>query len=141
MMIRQMKIEDYQEIYSIWKTVFPDSIRRADDYDQIERYLKRNDGVSQVALMDNKIVGTILGGHDGRRGFIHHMAVLTKYRNKGIARKLVNACLQQLKKEGIDRCHLFVFSDNRTVQQVWETLGWNKREDLLTYTYVINEEK
>ena len=86
--IKPMKIEDYDEIFAMWQITSKRALSKADDRDEIERYLKRNEGLSQIAVCDNKIVGTVLAGHDGRRGFIHHMAVMPDYRRKGIAKAM-----------------------------------------------------
>ena len=71
-----MTIEDYDEVYAMWQTTSKRALSKADERGQMERYLSHNKGMSQVAVIDGKIVGTVLAGHDGRRGFIHHMAVL-----------------------------------------------------------------
>jgi len=71
-----MTIDDYDEVYEMWQITTKRALSKADEKDQMERYLKHNAGMSQVAVVDGKIVGTVLAGHDGRRGFIHHMAVL-----------------------------------------------------------------
>ena len=75
MIIREMTIDDYDEVYEMWQITTKRALSKADERDQMERYLKHNAGMSQVAVVDGKIVGTVLAGHDGRRGFIHHMAV------------------------------------------------------------------
>ena len=82
MQIRPMTINDYDEVFAMWQITTKRALSKADERDQIERYLLRNAGMSQVAVVDGKIVGTVLAGHDGRRGFIHHMAVLPDYRRR-----------------------------------------------------------
>ncbi|MCH5304363.1 MAG: GNAT family N-acetyltransferase, partial [Ruminococcus sp.] len=76
MKIRSMKIEDYDEIFEMWQITTKRALSDADSRESIDSYLKRNPEMSQIAIIDGKIVGTVLAGHDGRRGFIHHMAVL-----------------------------------------------------------------
>ena len=76
MQIRAMTIQDYDEVFAMWQITSKRALSKADERGQIERYLNRNAGMSQVAVVDGRIVGTVLAGHDGRRGFIHHMAVL-----------------------------------------------------------------
>ena len=77
-----MTIGDYDEVFALWQITSKRALSAADERSQIERYLHRNEGMSQVAVIDGKIVGTVLAGHDGRRGFIHHMAVLPDYRRR-----------------------------------------------------------
>ena len=77
MTIREMQIQDYEEIYAMWQITSKRALSGADSRDAICRYLKRNPGLSQVAVEDGKIVGTVLAGHDGRRGYIHHLSLYT----------------------------------------------------------------
>ena len=84
--------------------------------------------------MGEIIVGTILAGHDGRRGYIHHTCVLPEYRGQGIGELLVKSSLIALKAEGIEKCHLFVFKDNELGRGFWSKLDWKKRDDLLIYS-------
>lgn len=129
-----MTIEAYDEIYSIWCSIPGIGLSNADSRKSIEKYLKRNPNMSFSCYDGNKIVGTILCGHDGRRGYIHHTCVLPEYRGENIGKKLVEKALQVLKNEGIDKCHLFVFCDNDMGKNFWNRLGWKKRSDLLVYS-------
>ena len=107
MIIRPMKIEDYDEIFAMWQITTKRALSKADERSQIERYLIRNEGMSQVAVVDGKIVGTVLAGHDGRRGFIHHMAVLPEYRRRHIGHKLAQKAIECIAADGIDKTHIF----------------------------------
>ncbi len=133
--IRPMTIEDYEEIFAMWQITTKRALSKADDKAEIERYLKRNAGLSQVAVCDNKIVGTVLAGHDGRRGFIHHMAVMPDYRRKGIAKAMAEKALEKLAEEGIEKTHIFTYCDNKAGQSFWSSLGFDKREDIFVYSY------
>ncbi len=97
MIIREMTIEDYEEVFAMWLTTSKRALSRADEKPQMERYLKHNCGMSQVAVIDGKIVGTVLAGHDGRRGFIHHMAVKPEYRRQRIGHALADAAIKKIK--------------------------------------------
>lgn len=132
--IKAMTIEAYDKIYSIWCSIPGIGLSNADSKKAIEKYLKRNPNMSFSCYDGNKIVGTILCGHDGRRGYIHHTCVLSEYRGKNIGKKLVEKALEVLKNEGIDKCHLFVFCDNEVGKNFWKRLGWEKRSDLLVYS-------
>ena len=82
----------------------------------------------------DSIIGTILCGHDGRRGYIYHVTVALEYRGRGIGRLLVEKSLERLKVEGINKCHLFVFADNTIGNAFWTASGWTKREDIFVYS-------
>jgi ribosomal protein S18 acetylase RimI-like enzyme len=134
MEIRSMKIEDYDEIFSMWQITSKRALCEADSRENIERYLLRNAGMSQVALENGRIIGTVLAGHDGRRGFIHHMAVLPEYRRKHIGNALATEAIKKIAEDGIDKTHIFCYQDNLTGQGFWSSLGFKKRGDLFVYS-------
>jgi ribosomal protein S18 acetylase RimI-like enzyme len=131
---QEMQISDYDEIYELWRKTSGMGLSNADKKENIGKFLTRNKGLSYVCRHDNKIVGTILCGHDGRRGYIYHVTVAENYRGRGIGRKLVEISLERLKAEGINKCHLFVFADNACGNAFWSSIGWEKREDILVYS-------
>ena len=133
--IRPMTIEDYDEVYAMWLITSKRALSSADERGQIERYLKRNEGLSQVAVIDGKIVGTVLAGHDGRRGFIHHMAVLPEYRRRHIGHALAEKAIEKIKSEGIEKTHIFCYQDNETGQKFWRDFGFVKRDDIFDFSY------
>lgn len=133
--IKEMKIEDYDEIFAMWQVTSKRALSKSDDKDEINRYLNRNKGMSQVAVIDGKIVGTVLAGHDGRRGFIHHMAVLPDYRRQGIARAMAQTAINKIKQDGIDKTHIFTYKDNNLGQAFWGSLGFVRRDDIYVYSF------
>lgn len=134
MEIRSMKTEDYDEIFSMWQITSKRALSKADSKENIERYLLRNPGMSQVAVESGRIIGTVLAGHDGRRGFIHHMAVLPEYRRKHIGNALATEAIRKITEDGIDKTHIFCYQDNLTGQEFWKSLGFNKRGDLFVFS-------
>jgi len=133
-LINEMQIEDYGEIFELWSNTPGMGLSDADTYENIHRFLLRNKGLSFVCRHEDRIIGTILCGHDGRRGYIYHVTVAEKYRGRGIGRMLVDKSLQKLKEEGINKCHLFVFSDNEIGNAFWSLKGWTKRQDIYVYS-------
>jgi acetyl esterase/lipase/GNAT superfamily N-acetyltransferase len=95
----------------------------------ISQYLERNPGLSLVARNDEGIIGTVLCGHDGRRGYVHHLAVERDYRGQGIGRSLVEACLAKLQAVGIQRCQAFLHRNNEAGEKFWRRMGWRVRND------------
>lgn len=130
-----MTKDDYDEVYEMWQTTSKRALSNADSQEQIERYLDRNKGMSQVAVIDGKIVGTVLAGHDGRRGFIHHMAVMPQYRRKHIGHSLANKAIEKITAEGIDKTHIFCYQNNETGQDFWSDFGFKKRDDVFVYSF------
>jgi len=129
--IRVMTIEDYDGLYALWLSCKGMGLNDVDDSrDGVERYLRRNPTTSFVAVEVGRIVGCIMAGHDGRRGYIYHTAVHPDCRKMGIGAALVNAALEALKRENISKVALVVFSRNETGNAFWERMGFTLREDL-----------
>lgn len=135
-----MTIEDYNEVYALWKSIQGFAIRSIDDSEEgIRLFLKRNPTTSVVAVENNKIVGSILCGHDGRRGCLYHVCVANEYRHHGIGKSMVSFAMNALKKEQINSVTLIAFTKNDIGNAFWNGLGWAKREDLNYYQYVLND--
>ena len=146
--IRHVVIDDYDGIYELWNST--EQSRRAlnpvdDTREGIERYLKRNPTTCFLAYINNeikneeKIVGVILTGHDGRRGIIHHMCVHPDYRRQGIARMLVQKAEAALSREGINKVFGLVFKDNDGANNFWEEQGYTLRTNLNYRNKSLNE--
>lgn len=133
MEIRPMKIQDYDEIYAMWQITTRRALDQGDSRENIERYLKRNPEMSQVALENGKIVGTVLAGHDGRVGFIHHMAVHPDFRRKHIGKTLAQSAIEKITADGIDKMQIYCYIDNSTGQNFWKSLGFIKTDNILFY--------
>ena len=138
--VRSMQIEDYDQVYALWMTIHGFSIWTIDDSREgVERFLKRNPGISVVAEMDGRVVGAILCGHDGRRGCLYHVCVHEAYRMHGIGRAMVVHCMNALQQEGINKVSLIAFTKNDIGNAFWKQIGWTKREDLNYYDFVLNQ--
>ncbi len=132
MYVRKMTIGDYDSVYDLWVNTSGMGLNDIDDSrDGINKYLLRNPNTCFVAENDNKIIGVILTGHDGRRGMIHHMAVKQNEQRKGIGEKLLDTALNALKNEGIHKVFLVVFEKNEKGNTFWEKQGFTKRADLV----------
>ena len=130
--IRVMSITDYDGVYNLWINTPGMGLNSTDDSREgIEKYLKRNPTSSFVAECDGIIVGVIMAGHDGRRGYIHHTAVLPEYRNQGIAKRLADSAMDALDKEGINKVALVAFKKNDIGNGFWENIGFIDRTDLV----------
>lgn len=129
--VRDMAIDDYDSVYDLWMSCKNMGFNNLDDSRAgIEKYLNRNPATCFVAEQDNSIVGVVLAGHDGRRGFIHHMAVAENCRRQGIATDLLERAIDALKEEGINKAALLVFSRNEAGNAFWERQGFIIRNDV-----------
>jgi putative acetyltransferase len=124
--IRQMSIQDYNDVLALWRSSKGVVVSDADSRDSIERYLNRNASLSLVAYDGKVLVAAVLCGHDGRRGFIYHLAVRKEYQRRGIGRQLVEQCLKGLSLANIDTCHIFILDDNKEALVFWEKMQWHK---------------
>jgi len=129
--IRAMKPGDHLHVIKLWERSEGVRITPSDDKAGVRKYLKRNPGLSFVAVNEkNKIIGAVLSGHDGRRAYINHLAVDVSYRGFGIGKVLANRCLGKFIKLGMLKCTLFVFHDNINARKFWQKMGWYIRTDL-----------
>ncbi len=135
--IRAMTIADYDDVYALWQACEGVGLSAADSRQGIRRFLSRNPGLSLVAVDDGRVVGAVLCGHDGRRGYVHHLAVAASHRRRGIGRALVERLLSTLRQQGIDKCHLFVFKDNRAAITFWHKVGYARRVELVMMSHQI----
>jgi len=133
--IRPMTLDDHAPVIQLMKATPGVTIREADSREATARYLTRNPGLSQVALIGAEVVGCIMAGHDGRRGYLQHLVVQTSHRHQGIAAALVRTCLVSLANCGIDKCHIDVLQTNPEGAAFWEHLGWTLRSDIKRYSY------
>ena len=142
MTIRTMNIDDYEKVYDLWIHTKGMGLNTTDDSREgIDKYLHRNPNTCFVAEDNGEIVGVIMSGHDGRRGFIHHTTVKTEYRGKGIGKKLVDSALTALEAEGIHKAALVAFEKNITGNLFWEKIGFTVRDDLVYRNKSIHELK
>jgi|SRR5437588_8571393 len=124
---REFTIEDYDAAIELWRRVEGLDVAEGDDRETINRFLKQNHGLSRVALDGSITVGAALCGHDGRRGYIYHLAVDPAYHGRGIGKQLMDECLAGLKRAGLQRANILVAKDNPRGRDFWRRTGW---EDL-----------
>ena len=123
--IREMSIEDYDEVMCLWQA--SENVGLHDDVDSrdgVSAFLRRNAGLSFVARSAGRLVGAVLCGHDGRRGYLHHLAVERRSRRRGIGRRLTEHCLARLSSIGIPQCNIHVFAGNEAGAEFWVATGW-----------------
>lgn len=136
-----MTIDDFEQVHALWMRIKGFAIRSIDDSQEgIAKFLRRNQTTSVVAIEDEKIVGAILCGHDGRRGCLYHVCVDPEYRRRGIGKAMVGFCLDALREEGINSVTLIAFTQNDIGNSFWHHVGWAEREDLNNYDFNLNAE-
>jgi N-acetylglutamate synthase len=129
-----MSLADFPEVLALWRRTESIGLGESDAAPRVAEFFERNPDLSPVALRaDGLVVGAVLCGHDGRRGFLYHLAVDVAYRERGIARRLVDFCLARLAERGILKCNIFLFRDNERGAEFWDHNGWSVRDDLRVF--------
>lgn len=131
----EFTLDRYDEAIALWRRTPGICVREADSREALARYLQRNPGLSFLAEADGLVVGSALAGHDGRRGYLQHVAVDTAHRNQGIAQQLVARCVAELARAGIEKVHLEVLATNAEGLAYWERRGWTLRNDICRYSF------
>ena len=133
----EFTMDFYEQVIDLWTKCEGIGLSGADSKEGIKNYLVRNPGMSLIARDVHTIVGSILCGHDGRRGYIHHLAVSPECRRQGIGRKLVEKSNAVFQACGIQKVHLFIFNENVSGITFWEQIGWIHRKDISVISKVI----
>ena len=137
-----MSVDDYNVVYNLWLSCSGMGLNDLDDSEEgIRKFLERNPETCFVAENDGMVIGVIIAGNDGRRGYIYHTAVNPLFRGRGIGRKLVESAMNALKEAGINKVALVVFGRNKDGNEFWEKMGFTVREDLTYRNKTINKMK
>ncbi len=124
---------DLQQTQSLWRSIEKGvSLGPSDTPEEIKKKLLRDPELFLVAEEDGEIVGTVIGGFDGRRGLIYHLAVSASYRRRGIGSQLMKEIEARLCAKGCIRCYLLVTTDNPEAMKYYRDLGWTQMD------YVVN---
>ena len=121
---------DYEQVIALWGATEGLTLREVDSREPVLAYIRRNPGLSFVAREESVIVGAVLAGTDGRRGYLQHLAVARPYRGRGIGRTLAERVVEALSSMGVAKCHLMVRRENEAAKAFWEHLGWTVRDDI-----------
>jgi ribosomal protein S18 acetylase RimI-like enzyme len=134
--VREFTPGDYDEVAALWRSTEGIVLRDVDQREPIVRYLALNPGLSFVASDRGRVIGAVLCGTDGRRGYLQHLAVAPEHRRCGIGRALAQRCVEALSARGLDKCHLMVLPQNEAARAFWRRLGWQERDDVLLMSHV-----
>jgi len=131
---REFVMADYDQTVALWEKMEGLEICEGDSREEISEYLKRNPGLSRVAEAGGDIVGAALCGHDGRRGWIYHLAVASEYRRQQVGKLLIDACVSGLRRAGLKRAIILVAGDNLAGHQFWLRNGWEDIDGAIAMT-------
>ena len=137
--IRDFTAADTPQALTLWQSCEGIGLSSADEPQRIAGYLARNPGMSFTAWDGETLVGAVLCGHDGRRGYLHHLAVDQVYRGQGIGRALVDRCHAALRAQDIDKVHIFVYRENETALSFWKGVNYVPRDTLALLSASLTE--
>jgi putative acetyltransferase len=138
--VREFTLDDYDDAYALWKATEGLGLSEADSRVNIASFLARNPGSSFVAVAGGALVGAVLCGSDGRRGYLHHLAVSPAHRRAGTGTALVDRCLAALGSQGLRKCHIFVIAANEEGKRFWSRVGWEERTTLVVMSHDVPRE-
>lgn len=135
MKIEKLSIHNYDDILLLWKKtgISADS---SDTKEEIERMIQLNSDLLLIGKIEEKIIGVVMGGFDGRRGYVHHLAIDPEYQKKGYGKLLMDELIKRYRKKRVHKIHLFIEKRNKDVIQFYRKLGWELREDLIMMSYI-----
>jgi ribosomal protein S18 acetylase RimI-like enzyme len=134
LILREFQLStDYSRVITLWQNAGPGiHIRRSDEKEEMIKKLQRDPDLFLVAEADGRIIGSVLGGFDGRRGMVYHLAVDDAFRKKGIGTVLMVELERRMKQKGCIRTYLLVTHDNVDAIHFYESQRWEQM-DLLIY--------
>jgi len=130
-MVRQMVIEDYDEVLALWKNSESILLSKVDSMECIKKFLERNTGLSYVAMDGSEMIGAVLCSHDGRLGYLSHLVVSKDFRRQGIGRQLVGRCMYALTGMGIHKCILLIMRETEEALNFWRSVDPGGRVSLV----------
>jgi ribosomal protein S18 acetylase RimI-like enzyme len=135
MKIEKFSIEFYEEVVMLWRKAGI-NVGSSDTRGELKKMLKRNPNLFLVGKINNKVIGIVIGGFDGRRGYVHHLAVDPDHQKKGYGKMIIDKLIANFRKIGVHKIHLFIEKYNKDVVEFYRNLGWEIRDDLIMMSYI-----
>jgi N-acetylglutamate synthase len=135
MKLSKLMPSDFDKALRFWSETRGIGVSAVDTRNLLSTFLKRNPGLSFKVVDNDEVVATILCAHDGKRGYLHHIAISERYAGHGLARLLTDRSLEELRRLGIAKCHLFIDSTNSEMQQYWKSNDWNEQREISIFTH------
>jgi ribosomal protein S18 acetylase RimI-like enzyme len=136
MEIREMTIKDYDKVYNLWEKT-DIILKKSDEKQEIDRMIKRNPYTCLVGLIKDEIVSAVMGGFDGRRGYVHHLAVKPKLQGQGLGREMMEELMSRFQDLKVIKVHLFVEENNKEVKDFYRNIDFEERTDLTDFSKTI----
>ena len=138
MKIEKFKIEYYGEVVELWRKAGIEIVS-SDTIDEVTRVLNRNPDLFLIGKLHEKVISVVIGAFDGRRGYVHHLAVDPDYQKMGFGKTIMDALIEQFRTKNIQKVHLFIEKSKKSVVKFYSNLGWDVREELIMMSFVPDE--
>jgi len=138
MKIEKFSMKFYNEVIQLWRNAGI-GVGSSDSKNELEKMVTRNPDLLLIGKIKDRIIAVVMGGFDGRRGYVHHLAVDPGYQKKGYGKEIMRALNEIFRQKGIHKIHLFIERRNKEVVDFYRNLGWEIREDLTMMSFVPNE--
>ena len=133
--IEKFKIEYYDEVVELWRKAGI-GVGSSDTIDDVARVLNRNPDLFLIGKLQGRVIAVVMGAFDGRRGYVHHLAIDLDYHKKGYGKKMMNELIEKFHIKKIHKIHLFIEKHNKEVVDFYKKLGWEVRDDLIMMSFV-----
>jgi len=134
--IRSMEATDYSDLVRLWSEFSGNTMTGADRPEGFREFLARNGRFCCTAEEEGHVVGSVMAGSDGRRGYVYHLAVAPDRQGEGLGRMLMERAEESLREAGIEKAHLFIYADNPAID-FYSRVGWHLREDIEVMSKVL----
>ena len=135
MKIEKFTIEYYDEIVELWRKAGIEVVS-SDTIDEVTRVLSRNPDLFLIGKINDEVIAVVMGAFDGRRGYVHHLAVAPDYQKMGYGKIIMEVLIEQFRAMSVHKVHLFIEKSNKSTVEFYSNLGWDVREDLIMMSYV-----
>ncbi|MFX0001752.1 MAG: GNAT family N-acetyltransferase [Candidatus Hermodarchaeota archaeon] len=135
MIIEKYTLKFYQEVIELWRRAGI-NVGSTDTREELERVVQQNPDLFLIGKVDNNVISVVLGGFDGRRGYVHHLAVDPGHQKKGYGKKIMEELMNKFLELKVHKVHLFIEKDNKEVVEFYQNLGWEIRDDLIMMSYI-----
>lgn len=139
MKIETFIMDHYQDVITLWKKAGI-SVGSSDSEQEIEKVLQRNPSLFLVGKKESRIISVVIGGYDGRRGYVHHLAVDPEFQRMGYGEKLMEELMNRFREMKVHKIHLFIEKDNKNVVNFYQHHGWEVRNDLIMMSFISNND-
>lgn len=135
MIIENFSMKFYDDLIELWR-IAGISVSSSDNKEELARMSRQNPDLFLIGKASDAIIGVVMGGFDGRRGYVHHLAVDPNYQKRGYGKLLMDELIKRFRQKGVHKVHLFIEKRNKKVVDFYKNLGWQVRENLIMMSYV-----